>query len=59
MEYHRPGEKIEIDSNLAMPEELAEAVLFLTSYGSNHMSGQNIIFGVPMRMGPPPREENK
>jgi NAD(P)-dependent dehydrogenase (short-subunit alcohol dehydrogenase family) len=36
---------------LAMPEELAEAVLFLVSYGSDHMSGQNIIFGVPMAMG--------
>jgi hypothetical protein len=39
-------------TGMAMPEELAEAVLFLVSYGSDHMSGQNIIFGIPM---PPPR----
>lgn len=34
-------------SMFAEPEELAEAVLFLVSDASNHMSGQNIIFGVP------------
>jgi NAD(P)-dependent dehydrogenase (short-subunit alcohol dehydrogenase family) len=38
-------------SGLAMPEELAEAVLFLVSSGSDHMSGQNIIFGLPMAPG--------
>ena len=43
-----PGQEIKIDmSGLAMPEELAEAVLFLVSSGSDHMSGQNIIFGTP------------
>ncbi|OGO39476.1 MAG: hypothetical protein A2147_07685 [Chloroflexi bacterium RBG_16_57_8] len=53
MERHRPeGQEIKIDmSKLAMPEELAEAVLFLVSSGSDHMSGQNIIFGVPMAPG--------
>jgi NAD(P)-dependent dehydrogenase (short-subunit alcohol dehydrogenase family) len=35
----------------AEPEELAEMVLFLVSSASDHMSGQNIIFGVPT----PPR----
>ena len=30
-----------------MPEEVAEAVLFLVGFGSDHMSGQNIIFGTP------------
>ena len=46
------GRNIPVDmSGLAMPEELAEAVLFLVSSGSDHMSGQNIVFGVPM---PPP-----
>lgn len=45
------GQEIPVDmSNLAMPEELAEAVLFLVSSGSDHMSGQNIIFGVPMTL---------
>lgn len=34
-------------SNFAEPEELAEAVLFLVSGASDHISGQNIIFGVP------------
>jgi 3-oxoacyl-[acyl-carrier protein] reductase len=59
MEYHRPGQKLEVDmSGLAMPEELAEAVLFLVSYGSDHMSGKNIIFGVPMRMARQQREAN-
>jgi len=33
----------------AEPEELAEAVLFLVSRASDHLSGQNIIFGVPMQ----------
>jgi len=43
------GREIKVDmSGLAMPEELAEAVLFLVSSGSDHMSGQNIIFGIPM-----------
>jgi NAD(P)-dependent dehydrogenase (short-subunit alcohol dehydrogenase family) len=53
MERHRPeGQEIAIDmSMLAMPEELAEAVLFLVSSGSDHMSGQNIIFGIPMMPG--------
>ena len=46
------GREIKVDmSKLAMPEELAEAVLFLVSSGSDHMSGQNIIFGTPMVMG--------
>jgi len=45
------GREIPVDmSTMAMPEELAEAVLFLVSHGSDHMSGQNIIFGVPMPM---------
>lgn len=34
-------------TNLATPEEVASAVLFLVSDDSNHVSGQNIIFGVP------------
>jgi 3-oxoacyl-[acyl-carrier protein] reductase len=38
-------------SMFAEPEELAEMVLFLVSSASDHMSGQNIIFGVPT----PPR----
>jgi 3-oxoacyl-[acyl-carrier protein] reductase len=38
----------EIDtSKLCTPEEVADAVLFLASAGSDHMSGQNIIFGTP------------
>ena len=46
------GREIQVDmSGMAMPEELAEAVLFLVSSGSDHMSGQNIIFGVPRAMG--------
>jgi NAD(P)-dependent dehydrogenase (short-subunit alcohol dehydrogenase family) len=46
------GRNIPVDmKGLAMPEELAEAVLFLVSSGSDHMSGQNIIFGVPMEPG--------
>lgn len=45
-------QQIPVDmSKMAMPEELAEAVLFLVSYGSDHMSGQNIIFGLPMVPG--------
>jgi len=53
MEWGRQeGREIKVDmSKLAMPEELAEAVLFLVSSGSDHMSGQNIIFGTPMVMG--------
>jgi 3-oxoacyl-[acyl-carrier protein] reductase len=49
IEHHQPkGQEAKIDmKGLAMPEELAEAVLFLVSYGSDHMSGQNIIFGTP------------
>jgi len=47
------GRQIQVDmKGLAMPEELAEAVLFLVSSGSDHMIGQNIIFGLPME---PPR----
>jgi len=46
------GRQVTADmSGLAMPEELAEAVLFLSSSGSDHMSGQNIVFGVPMAPG--------
>jgi NAD(P)-dependent dehydrogenase (short-subunit alcohol dehydrogenase family) len=46
------GREIKVDmSGMAMPEELAEAVLFLVSSGSDHMSGQNIIFGIPMVPG--------
>jgi len=46
------GRQVRVDmSGLAMPEELAEAVLFLVSSGSDHMSGQNIVFGVPMAPG--------
>jgi NAD(P)-dependent dehydrogenase (short-subunit alcohol dehydrogenase family) len=42
----------EIDLNrLAKPEEIAEAVLFLASEASDHMSGQNIIFGTPRAPG--------
>jgi len=37
----------------AEPEELAEAVLFLVSSSSDHVSGQNIIFGVPSTPAPP------
>ncbi len=48
------GRNIPVDmSGMAMPEELAEAVLFLVSSGSDHMSGQNIIFGIPMAPGGP------
>jgi 3-oxoacyl-[acyl-carrier protein] reductase len=46
------GREIKVDmTGMAMPEELAEAVLFLVSSGSDHMSGQNIIFGIPMTPG--------
>ncbi|MFC1948504.1 SDR family NAD(P)-dependent oxidoreductase [Chloroflexota bacterium] len=53
MAHHRPeGQEVTVDMRgMAMPEELAEAVLFLVSYASDHMSGQNILFGIPM----PPR----
>jgi NAD(P)-dependent dehydrogenase (short-subunit alcohol dehydrogenase family) len=38
----------EVDmSRYCTPEEVAEAVLFLASTGSDHMSGQNITFGTP------------
>jgi NAD(P)-dependent dehydrogenase (short-subunit alcohol dehydrogenase family) len=53
---HETGEKLQVDmSGMAMPEELAEAVLFLVSHGSDHMSGKNIIFGMPMVMPRPQR----
>ncbi len=43
------GRNVPVDmTGMAMPEELAEAVLFLVSSASDHMSGQNIIFGLPM-----------
>jgi 3-oxoacyl-[acyl-carrier protein] reductase len=46
------GREIKVDmTGMAMPEELAEAVLFLVSSASDHMSGQNIIFGIPMMPG--------
>jgi NAD(P)-dependent dehydrogenase (short-subunit alcohol dehydrogenase family) len=40
-------------SALAEPEELAEAYLFLVSSASDHVSGQNIIFGAPAPQRPP------
>ena len=40
------GEVVDL-SRYCTPEEVAEAVLFLASAGSDHMSGQNIIFGTP------------
>jgi NAD(P)-dependent dehydrogenase (short-subunit alcohol dehydrogenase family) len=42
----KAGEKVDM-SKYCTPEEVAEAVLFLASTGSNHMSGQNITFGTP------------
>lgn len=39
-------------NNLATPEEIAAATLFLVSDDSNHVSGQNIIFGVPASRPP-------
>jgi NAD(P)-dependent dehydrogenase (short-subunit alcohol dehydrogenase family) len=42
----KAGEKVDL-SRICTPEEVAEAVLFLASAGSDHMSGQNIIFGTP------------
>jgi 3-oxoacyl-[acyl-carrier protein] reductase len=42
----KAGEEIDL-SKLCTPEEVAEAVLFLASTASDHMSGQNIIFGTP------------
>jgi 3-oxoacyl-[acyl-carrier protein] reductase len=42
----KAGEEVDL-SGLCTPEEVAEAVLFLASAGSDHMSGQNIIFGTP------------
>ena len=47
----QPGQQQMSISMFAEPEELAEAVLFLVSNASDHVSGQNIIFGVPT----PPR----
>jgi 3-oxoacyl-[acyl-carrier protein] reductase len=46
------GQQMSI-SMFAEPEELAEAVLFLVSSASDHVSGQNIIFGVPTQPRPP------
>lgn len=40
------GEEVDL-SRYCTPEEVAEAVIFLASAGSDHMSGQNIIFGTP------------
>jgi len=42
----KAGEEIDL-SRICTPEEVAEAVLFLASAGSDHMSGQNITFGTP------------
>ena len=42
----KAGQAVDI-SRLCTPEEVAEAVLFLASAASDHMSGQNIIFGTP------------
>ena len=36
-------------AQFAAPEDLAAAVLFLVSPNADHVSGQNIIFGVPPR----------
>ena len=44
----KAGEEVDL-SRICTPEEVAEAVLFLASAGSDHMSGQNIIFGTPHR----------
>ncbi len=40
------GQEVDL-SRLCTPEEVADAVLFLASGSSDHMSGQNIIFGTP------------
>jgi 3-oxoacyl-[acyl-carrier protein] reductase len=42
----KEGQQMDL-SKFAKPEELAEAVLFLVSEASDHMSGKNIIFGIP------------
>jgi 3-oxoacyl-[acyl-carrier protein] reductase len=42
----KAGETVDT-SKFCTPEEVAEAVLFLSSTGSDHMSGQNITFGTP------------
>jgi NAD(P)-dependent dehydrogenase (short-subunit alcohol dehydrogenase family) len=42
----KAGEEVDT-SRICTPEEVADAVLFLASAGSDHMSGQNIIFGTP------------
>jgi len=42
----KAGQEVDL-SRLCTPEEVADAVLFLSSASSDHMSGQNIIFGTP------------
>jgi 3-oxoacyl-[acyl-carrier protein] reductase len=44
--WQQAGQEVDT-SKYCTPEEVAEAVLFLVSDASNHMSGQNIIFGTP------------
>ncbi|MBN2240771.1 MAG: SDR family oxidoreductase [Dehalococcoidales bacterium] len=39
-------------SMFAEPEDLAESVLLLVSSASDHISGQNFIYGVPAMQGP-------
>ena len=47
IERHRQaGEEVDLNA-YCTPEEVAEAVLFLASAASDHVSGQNIIFGTP------------
>ena len=43
-------------SMFAEPEDLAESVLLLVSSASDHISGQNFIYGVPAVGGPPPKQ---
>jgi 3-oxoacyl-[acyl-carrier protein] reductase len=40
-------------SMFAEPEDLAEGVLLMVSSASDHISGQNLIYGVPAVQGPP------
>lgn len=40
-------------SMFAEPEDLAEGVLLFVSSASDHISGQNLIYGVPAMQGPP------
>jgi 3-oxoacyl-[acyl-carrier protein] reductase len=47
IERRRKAGEVVDTSKICTPEEVAEAVLFLASSGSDHMSGQNIIFGTP------------